>query len=357
VRAFVTGATGFIGGALAQALLEEGWEVSVLVRPGSRLRIGEHFQVVEGDLGGEISGLEQHLEGRDVVFHTAAIRDRYGTTRQEYERVNVLGTRRLLKAASGRVGRFVFVSSVGVFGYPGALNIDETFPLTGGNGRHSYHDSKAAAEKVIAQVLESSPARIETVIVRPTITYGPGDQDGMLTRLIYMIATGKFFRIGDGRNFIHLTYIADVVRALILAGTRPEAAGMDYILAGRAPIQAGKLVTQVENALGKPPTRFYIPEKAARACAYVMEAGCRLGAGAGLSFCQGTPLVTQSKIDTLCLNRGYSPARIQQDLGFTARVELAEGLASTIQWMVSDGLLHLPEHILRLLSAQIKSVS
>ena len=196
--ALVTGAAGFIGGSLADSLSASGWEVRVLVRPSSRTRVrgSEQYRVFEADLAGSARVLEEAVAGCDVVFHAAAIRDRWGTSPEEYRRVNVEGTRRLLVAAAGRAPRFVYISSVGVLGWPGVDGIDESFPVDVRPGEIDYHGTKAAAE----QLVRAGRAGVETVIVRPTITYGPGDADGMLTRLITLIARGRFVRNRSGRK-------------------------------------------------------------------------------------------------------------------------------------------------------------
>ena len=81
-------------------------------------------------------------------------------------------------------------------------------------------------------------------MARPTITYGPDDADGMVTRLIAMIARGRFVRVGRGENHVHLTYIDDMIRGLILTGTHPAAAGQTFILAGPRSIAVRDLVAQ-----------------------------------------------------------------------------------------------------------------
>jgi nucleoside-diphosphate-sugar epimerase len=355
VRAFITGATGFIGGALAADLYEAGWEVRLLARPSSlsRLASPERYSIIEGDLSRPNPELGRYLEGCNVLFHAAAIRDRYGTSEEEYFRVNVAGTNHLLEAALGRVGRFVHISSVGVYGSPGVLGINENFPLAPGSGKAGYHSSKAAAEEV---VMERS-ADIDIVVARPTITYGPGDTDGMVTRLIAMIAAGKFIRVGNGQNHFHLTYISDMVQGLKLTGVHPLAPGQDFILAGPSPICSGHFVRLVEQMLGKHPASFYIPESLARPAAQLIEFVYRLGRQAHLSGFEGAPPVTQDKIDTMCLQRSFSSQKAQNLLGYKPRIGYSDGLKDTMKWMVSTRLLNLPGGSEQSLTARSKSVS
>jgi dihydroflavonol-4-reductase len=166
LKALVSGATGFIGGALAAALADAGWDVNVLLRPGNRRVNSSRYQVFEVDLGSPQRIPTTAVEGCDVVFHAAAIRDRWGTSLEAYRQVNVEGTRRLIQAAAGRAGRFVYLSSVGVFGQPGILGIDETFPVNPLQGKVGYHSTKAEAGQLVLAHREQMGVNV----VYPTIT-------------------------------------------------------------------------------------------------------------------------------------------------------------------------------------------
>ncbi len=340
--ALVTGATGFIGGALARDLATEGWDVRVLVRPSSlaRLADADRYTIVEGDLGSPPEVLREAAAGCDVVFHAAAIRNRWGTSPAEYRRDNVDGTRRLLEAAKGGARRFVYVSTVGVHGTPGVLDIDESFPIDVLPGDVDYHGSKASGEKVVRE----EAGGLETVIVRPALTYGPGDTDGMMTRLIAMIAAGKFLRIGQGHNHLHATYIDDMTQGLILAGTRPEAAGEAFILAGAKSYPMRKIIACIDAALGLEPGPFYVPETVARPIAWMLESYYHTAEALHLPVRvpPAGPIVTRGKIDMVCGHRGYSWAKASKLLGYEPKVGFTDGLIATLTWMRETGLLHTP---------------
>lgn len=338
MRALVTGATGFIGGALASALAELGWDVRVLIRPSSRCRLpsSARFGIFEAQLGAEnfwIEGertIREAMRDCDVVFHAAAIRNRWGTPLTTYRLVHLDGTRHLLEAARDEVQRFVYISSVGVLGQPGVLGIDESFPVTAQAGEPGYHSTKAEAEQL---VLARSSA-IEAVIVRPTITYGPGDQDGMLTRLIRLLACGRFIRVGNGRNHFHLTYIDDLVQGLILAATQPAAVGQVFILAGPQSIPVRELIDLVARSLEMPgPASFFLPEPLARSVALSVELLYKAGSSFRIPHFQGVPLLTRGMIDTLCRHRGYSSNKAERLLGYRPHTGYAEGVEKTINWM------------------------
>ena len=336
MRALVTGATGFIGGALAAGLAEQGCEVRVLVRAASRNKLArpDRYHVIEADLDADADLLREAVTGCDVVYHAAAIRNRWGTPADEYRRANVEGTRRLLDASTGQARRFVYVSSVGVLGYPGVQGIDETFPVHTNAGKADYHSTKAEAE----QIVRARGAEIEAVVARPTITFGPDDADGMVTRLISMIARGSFVRVGRGENHVHLTYIDDMIRGLILAGSHPAAAGQTFILAGPRSIAVRDLVALIEQSLDLAPRAVYIPEAVARPLAWGVESLYRAASVLAPGWL-GCPPITGDKIDTLCRNRGFSSAKAANLLGYLPRVDYAEGLGRTSAWMAETGLL------------------
>jgi dihydroflavonol-4-reductase len=338
--ALVTGATGFIGGALATSLAADGWEVRVLVRPSGRARLAgaERYRVFEADLSGPAPVLEEAAAGCDVVFHAASIRDRWGTSPEEYRRANVEGTRLLLAAATGRAARFVYVSSVGVLGWPGVDGIDESFPLSVRPGEADYHGTKAAAE----QLVRMWPGELKKVVVRPTITYGPGDRDGMLTRLIGMVAHGRFLRIGRGENHFHLTYIDDMVRGLVLAGTHQAAPGETFILAGPRSLAVREMVALVEQHLGLTPRTLYLPETLARPAAWAVESLWKLGAAIRLPLPVGGPPVTPTKLNILCAHRSFSSDKAARLLGYAPQADYQEGLIRTLAWMRESGLLPAP---------------
>jgi dihydroflavonol-4-reductase len=338
MRVLVTGATGFIGGALAAGLAEKGYDVRVLMRPTSRNKLArpDRYHVVEADLDADAGLLRNAVASCDVVFHAAAIRNRWATSAAEYRQANVEGTQRLLNASVGQARRFVYVSSVGVLGYPGVEGIDESFPTDVHSATVSYHSTKAEAE----QIVRARGHEIEAVVARPTITYGPDDADGMATRLIDMIARGRFVRVGRGENHVHLTYIDDMVRGLILTGTHPAAAGQTFILAGPRSIAVRELVALIEQSLGLAPRTLYIPEAAARPIAWGVEFLYRLASVLCGPGRVSWPPLTRDKIDVLCVHRGFSSEKASKLLGYAPRVDYAEGLAHTFAWMAEQGQLN-----------------
>src|SRR6185503_13845430 len=164
-RALVTGATGFIGGRLAEHLVERGWRVRALVRSDAALPPG--IERAYGDLTVSDGGVERAVTGCDVVFHCAgAIGDRVSW--EVGRAVNVEGTRRIARASRGRARTFVHVSSVAVYGFD-AGTFDEAAPRR--TVGEPYIDTKTGGEEACESELDGSATTLR--IVRPSIVYGP----------------------------------------------------------------------------------------------------------------------------------------------------------------------------------------
>ena len=338
MKALITGATGFIGGSIAAYLVKQGWEVNVLVRSKSYAKLDhtKPYAIYQADLGDcRPDSLNKALEDCEVVFHAASIRNRWGTPASAYQAVNVDGTCKLQEASIGRIRRFVYISSVGVFGHPGDLDIDETYPIVATDGELDYHSSKAKAE----QMVFSRQGEIEVVVVRPTITYGPGDNDGMLTRLIELIANHKFVRVGSGSNYIHLTNIGDLLQGLVLVATQPAAVGETFILAGPEPIQVYQLVNMIEHFLGGRGSRLYIPEQVARIIGVGFEGLYRAAAALKIIAREVAPPLTRQMVTTYCANRSFSSKNALNLVGFRPSIGIEQGLLHTIEWLAATGRL------------------
>ncbi len=369
LRILVTGATGFIGGHLTRYLTARGHYVRALVRrpPPQDWRVFGGDASVElawGDVtdpasvraavngtstrsrgaGGEAppslrggwgGGAPPRIGGDgggpvDAIFHLAAVRDVWGTPEAVYRQVNVEGTRCLLDAAAeAGVQRFVYCSSVGVARYPGNLEADEALPYSEPTSQVLYHRTKAEAERLALDA--------QAIVVRPVITYGPGDETGFVTRLIALLARGRFVWVGDGRNHVDLVYVDDLVAGMCAALER-GAAGRVYILSGPAPIQVRALVDEICGLLGRQPPRVCIPTPVANLAGWGIEMFYRacnrvLPSASGGVGGMKEPFITRDKVATLTVDRGFSHARADRELGYRPRVDCDEGLRRTVMWL------------------------
>lgn len=325
----VTGATGFIGGHLARALLRRGVEVRALVRNEDKARPlrKDGIQLVKGDLG-EAETLREAVQGADTVYHCAAMVGDW-LDPAEARRVNVEGTRNLIAAcATAGVRRVLYISSLAVLGSRHHFGTDESAPYayTG----DVYSDSKIDSERVVIEAVQRGT--IEAVILRPGYVYGPGDRQ-VLPRLLENLAARRFAYIGDGSKQLNNLYIEDLEQAAFLAEGKPEAVGQAYNLTDGTQTRLDEFVTFISEYLGIPaPTRRVPPAAAWLAC-YGLEFLSRL------TRATAPPLINRSRMKFLYFNQHYSIEKAQRELGYIPRVTYREGLPPTLDWFREAGLL------------------
>lgn len=221
---FVTGASGFVGGAATKALVAKGHLVSAMSRSESSDR---KIQALGGapvrcDLGDVTAA---HIAGADVVLHCAAFVEQWGPP-NAWKRFNILGTNRMLgAAAAGRsVKRFIHISTESVLLRGQHLRgVDETYPLAL-NSPYPYAATKAAAE-----VLVRSATAFETIILRPRFIWGPGDTT-LLPLIEHMAKSGQWAWVGGGANRTSTTHIFNLVHAIELALTQGRGGEAYFIL-------------------------------------------------------------------------------------------------------------------------------
>ena len=256
-RALITGATGFIGGRLAERLvLEHGAEVRALVRnlAGAARLARFPVTVVRGDVTSP-SDLEAAVQGCDVVFHCA-----YGTSGSQKHRawVNTEGTRRVLAAAQAAgVKRIVYLSTLMVYGQTDDGDLDETAPRK--RFGNPYSDSKLEAERI---ALSSG---LPVAVLQPTAVYGPWG--GVWTETVLKsLRTGRQILINGGVGFANHVYVDDLVSAMLLAAVKDEAAGQAFLISSEEPATWREMFGRFERMLGGEPRTVDMTE--AEALAY-----------------------------------------------------------------------------------------
>src|SRR5215216_3606229 len=229
--AFVTGGSGFVGGALIERLRREGWNVRALARSeraAERVReLGA--EPVMGELDHRDS-LRAGAEGCEVAFHAAAKVEDWGDP-ADYERLNVRGTQNVIEACrAAGVRRLVHVGTEAALmaGEP-LVNVDETAPLRP-DSRALYSSSKAKAEQ---HVRAADGDGLETVVVRPRFVWGRGDTT-LLPALTEMVRSGRFRWVGGGRQLTATTHIDNTVEGLWLGATKAPAGGVYFVTDGEA---------------------------------------------------------------------------------------------------------------------------
>ncbi|MCP9439870.1 MAG: NAD-dependent epimerase/dehydratase family protein [Nitrospira sp.] len=291
MRVLVTGATGFIG----RRLLWPGERVFV------RRPAGLPNEVV-GDLLNPVS-LARACEGMETVFHCAGYAHAFSSSDPDIHwRINFEGTRNLVNAA-GQAGvrHFVFLSSVKAMAEPGDQCIDEDWP---GEPATPYGKAKLAAEKAVLET--GGKYGMDVVNLRLAMVYGRGGR-GNLERLARAIRAGWMPPLPETGNRRSLVHVQDVVEVMRLAAERPEAAGRTYIVADARCYSTRAIYDAIRAALGLPRVGWSVPT-------WLLRAAGRLH-----------PRL-DDMVDRLIGSACYSPARIERELGWRARVGLKEGL-------------------------------
>jgi nucleoside-diphosphate-sugar epimerase len=326
MRVALTGASGYTGGRLLQALRARGDEVSVLVRTRSLTGTIASLasRVVEGVLG-DPGAAWQLVEDADAVVHVAAVYRTAGHADSYYREVNVAGTERLLEAAARRgVGRFVHTSTVGVHGHVDRPPADESAPYAPGD---IYQATKAEAERL---ALDFHRRRgVPVTVVRPGAIYGPGET--RFLKLFRAIARGRYAVVGSGRTFYHPVYIDDLVDGFLLALDRPEAVGEPFLVCGPSYVSQGDLAALIAKHTGGRILPFRIPARPIQWAGDVVEALC---VPLGLE-----PPLHRRRVDFWTKSRAFSIEKARRLLGYAPKVDLDEGIARTAAWYREAGWL------------------
>jgi dihydroflavonol-4-reductase len=241
VKVFVTGGTGFIGGALVRQLRARGDDVVALVRNPAKGAPLEALgcALVAGDLNDE-RAIRAGMEGCDAVIHAAAVYEVGipASERQSMREANVGGTERVLGAAlEAKVPKVVYVSTVGIFGNTHGRVVDESYENPADNFTSEYEKTKWEAHKVAQRLIGEG---LPCVILQPGGVYGPGDESAT-GRLLEQFLEGKMPLIPFPELGICLTHVEDIAGGILL-GLDKGVAGETYVISGP--------VTTVREAIG-----------------------------------------------------------------------------------------------------------
>jgi nucleoside-diphosphate-sugar epimerase len=311
MKVVVTGATGFIGLAIARDAAARGDDVVALHRSGPAPGLDARWMTYDEWFASD--------ERADVVVHAAAQRHRHGVRPEDYLGINVKLTRDVIERTRVAGARLVHVSSISVYGWPPDLPIDEARPYApiGPYGR-----SKVETEEMVAD------AGIPYVIVQPSITYGPGDTNGMIDKMMRMIARGRFVVPGLGRTRVQLVYIDDLARLTMAAARSREALGQRFICTYKEPIRVGDLVRGIARAVSSRVVSVGPPTALLRVAARSVELLDRAGLFRGAE-----PPITREKLATISVDRAYRIDRMRGLLHDEPQVGYQEGLRRTAESM------------------------
>ena len=327
MRALVTGATGFVGAAVARALLREGWEVRALARKGSDRRNLRSIavEIIEGDLADAVS-LQPALAGCEGLFHVAADYRLGAFDPAPLYQTNVEGTRNILNAArEAGVRRVVYTSSVATIGIPkdGSPGT-ESSPATLADMIGHYKRSKFLAEEVAR---EAARAGIAVVIVNPSTPVGPGDIKPTPTgQMVFDAAAGRMPAYVDtGLNIVH---VDDVASGHLMAFHRGRV-GERYILGGQD-MTLREILVEIARLTGRKPPNVRLPGAVVMPLAYVAEAFARVTGRSTRITVEGVRMARKRMF--------FSSAKAVEELGYQWRAPTL-AFADAITWFREQGLL------------------
>jgi nucleoside-diphosphate-sugar epimerase len=312
--AFVTGGSGFIGGALIERLRREGWEVRALARSvGAAAKVRERgAEPVAGELG-DMRALEAESVGCDVCFHAAAKVEDWGD-RAEFERLNVGGTANVIAACrAAGVRRLVHVGTEAALTAGQALvGVDERAPLRP-DSPFLYSSSKAKAEQLVR---DANGDGLETVVVRPRFVWGKGDTT-LLPAIVDMVRSGRFRWIGGGRHLTDTTHVDNTVEGLWLGATKAPAGAVYFVTDGE-PVVFREFLERMLATQGVSVPDKSVPAGVASAAAAGAERAWRLLRRPGPPPLTRFAVWVSSKECTLDISRartelGYEPVRTRDE--------------------------------------------
>lgn len=321
---FVTGATGFLGKTLVLRLLKMGYKVSGL---GRNEKIGQQLEqqgmtFIRGDLADE-QVVVSACENIDYVFHCGALSSPWGKY-EDFYASNVLGTKHVIEGCiKHNVKRLIHVSTPSLyFHYDDKENVKESDPLPKKFVNH-YAETKFLAEQLIDEAFEKGLALIT---IRPRAIFGPGD-NAIIPRLIKTNEEKFIPLINGGRNLLDLTYVENVVDALLLCMTSPEnTLGQKYNITNDEQWPFIELLTEAFQALNLPFRSKKMPYQFMFRLASFLE-------WFAIRFQKGKePFLTKYTVSVLSKTQTLSIEKAKKELGYRPNITVKEGIRLYAQW-------------------------
>jgi nucleoside-diphosphate-sugar epimerase len=328
-NALVTGATGFVGQHVVLRLSRMGWNMTGLGRneaAGAKLE-AQGVRFVRADLR-DADAVMHACAGQDAVFHCGALSSPWGHYR-EFKAVNVDGTTYV--AAGCRkygVRRFIHISTPSIyFGHRDRTGVRESDPLPA-KPINAYAATKLLAERVVLQAFADG---VPGLILRPRAIFGPLDR-ALLPRLLRANDSRGVPLIGGGTAMIDLTYVDNVVDAMLLGWEAPqEALGLAYNVTNGEPVRLGDLLRELFAMMGIPLRTRTIPYSLGYGIAACMEWSRRMLPALG------EPPLTRYAITALAKNQTLDITLARERLGYAPRIGLFDGLRAYAEWWKSEG--------------------
>ncbi|HVJ81948.1 MAG TPA: NAD-dependent epimerase/dehydratase family protein [Planctomycetia bacterium] len=320
-KILVTGASGFVGGHIAERLIAEGHKVRTVVRPLSEIDLLKQWgvELVTGDL------TDDHVVRRacadvDVVVHAAAKVGDWGPL-ADYRKLNVTGLQQMMDALPPDIERFILISSLGVYPARDHYDTNEMCPLP---EKHidGYTQSKAEADKLALKLARER--KIPLTILRPGFVYGPRDRT-ILPRIMTNLKRGVVTYFGSAQKKLNQVYVGSIAEAVSLALAKPQSIGQTYNIRDPEGVTKEKFFGTVAELTGLPKPTRTVPM-------WLAKTLCVAGETSGKLF-NFEPLLTGAKLKFMGLNLDYSIAKAQRELGFAPTKKFDEGIREAIDWV------------------------
>jgi len=326
MKVLVTGATGFIGRHLVEALCNADYDVRCLVRKSSRIEeLGKlNVEISYGDLF-DLSSLEEAVMGVSVIFHTAG--ELYSSNLADYDEVNVRGTKNLFDAAINKqIDKIVYFSSIAATG----PMLDKNILLNENalyNPINFYGVSKHKTEVMALQAYQDH--KIPVTILRLPIVYGPGISEfSRVFLFLHMIRKRVYRVIGNGENILSLCYIDNLIRGALLVAQREHSNGKIYLIADKYPYTINEIVQSIAREEKIPVSDMHIPTIVASGMAIIMMMLSKV-----FAF---KPVLTRNLVKEATSDWGCDISRAQKELNYEPPVEFEEGLRATVRWYMEN---------------------
>jgi nucleoside-diphosphate-sugar epimerase len=323
MASLVTGASGFLGGHLAEELIAQGEEVLVLLRSGSAAPHLARLPVkpVVGDLS-DIELLRRAVEPVTRIFHCAACSTDWAPW-QSYFSANVTGTENLLEAARSapRLDRFMHVSTTDVYGYP-TVPCDETHPTV--DAGLPYNQTKRLGEMAVWRAHEAW--RLPVTVLRPATIYGPRGKD-FTVEIAALLRQRVMATIDGGRARGGFAYVGNVVDAMLQCSVSEAALGQAYNLADGTDATWSEYLRVFAMGLGYQAPWIDLSTGTAVRLAGVLESIHRM------LRLPGRPLLTRHAVKLLGVDQEFPAAKARREFGFAPAVSLQEGIARSVAWL------------------------
>ncbi len=313
MKALVTGAAGFIGSHLTEALVKKGFEVTCIARRTSDLRWIEHLDM--DYIFCDLADVESHAEkisGFHYIFHLA------GRTKAVSERdfflANAECTKKLLQVTAQKntcINRFVYLSSLAAVGpSKDGIPVREDFvpaPVS------FYGRSKLEGERAVLSFRD----RLPVTIIRPPAVYGPRDAD--LFVMFKMLKKGIYPYWG--KSFYSLLYVDDLIQGIMGAAQKKEAAGKTFFLSDEMVYTNDEIIEEISSALGVKPVKMRLPRSLMPLIAFLGEKADKKS------------IINKDKIRELLFSNWTCDAcKAKNELGFKTKITLREGIKWTADW-------------------------